>query len=731
MGQIINLINNSYVREHPFTDPITQTTPGGIAAPAQNHSYIFPGDELFLYNFFTFPSDHPTAGSINDIHFISAKVSLISKHPEVFSEEFSEQFLSSRIFTLDSFITQFNNVNAPLIPWTSDGYAPFLNIEQDRNFKLPSGDLRREVKMFTTHTPSSNQWKFWFYYPILFRWEYWLAKTGVNNFFFDVNEPQNGHNEWWYRYYQTVGGGDWRIYSRLEVTAMVMGVETVFKSDRLLTPDAAVGGDVNDYNSNADWINKSVKTAVIMGTPSNTPCLIKSNEDTEVFGYFDKVAPWDPSEQTNISAVIWMEPFEGAGVTQRTRASSLYPVGSESAFYGLGTSITDDSGIGITDDSGDYIVIDDNGNGVIVYFDALNPEKVVVFGLIDHEKLATIYPGVTKFTLYVRLYNSYVDVDKTRKGECIKQDALLITMPVTNDLCDRREPMCPFNLDVFAQKGGSDDLKNDKSDFYEYADARITDIQFTLQKQVGYCNDQWEDKVTISNQLYGNYFAFGNDPNLSGDAFEDDYGKKYTGLLLKWQKVIDAWDIGNYRMKITKTDIFSNTEVSYDPRTFCLREYNCNLINRTVRIETLNQGLRGTLNDPTVLIDYGSGWNGQVRLKGVMKYKGSGYTTETNQYGDTNHNMIRPIINEQKPKYILSIRPVPGWMHFRLSTEVLQADQILITDYNTANLHDFVRVPVMNDGEFTPLDTNLMNVLSPVDISLAYGQNNLRKRNSQ
>lgn len=192
-----------------------------------------------------------------------------------------------------------------------------------------------------------------------------------------------------------------------------------------------------------------------------------------------------------------------------------------------------------------------------------------------------------------------------------------------------------------------------------------------------------------------------------------------------------AYGAGTYRMKIVKTDVFGNVSSYYDNRIFCLKPYHCNLINRTVRIEVLNIGQRGAISNPKIQIDYSSGWKSQYRLKGVMKYKGSAYVKEFNQYGESDFNAYRPTVDEQTPKFILSIRPVPGWMDFFLSTNVLQADQILITDYNTSNRHPFKQMPVKNDAEFTPRDNNLMNPLSDVDITLSYGQNNLRRRNSE
>jgi hypothetical protein len=729
MATLIKLTGKGFIREQPFTDPITQPTPAGLVAPAQNHSYIFPGDEIVAWWKVQFPADHPTAPDMNSIDLKSVKVSIIAKHPNVFDEMFSEQFLSSRVFSLDSFTQTFNNNNAPNIPWTSDGWARNLTTLQDRNdIKLPSGDFRRQIKFFTTHTPSSNQWEYYFFWPFLFRWEYWIGKNGVNNFFFDSGSPQNGKNEWWYHYFKTVGAGDWRIYTRIELYAIVQGEQTVFKSDLLLTPDGT-GGDVNDYSSNPDWIDKSIKTSVVHGSPSNTPCLIKSNQFTEVWAFFKKNSAWSVNEQTKLSTVFSIEPFEGPGMTALTRGSSTELVGGETVFIGLDRSLTDDAGLGITDENGDFIVTSINGNGAELYFNALAPTEVKCFAMIDHNKLANVYPGVTKFTLYARLYNSYVDADKTRMGEKLMQVAYLVTIPQTNSLCDLSTPMCPFNLKVYAERSKADELRNDITSFYEYGDLFINAIEFTLQKRDDTCNGDFLDKQVINDLSLGRFFAFGESNDFLGGTFTDDYNKKYTGLQLDWHSVLLAYGIGNYRLKIRKTDTTGAITTGYSP-DYCLKEWNCNLTDGSVIIEFWNEGLRGSLQDPLNYIDYKGGWYDRIRVDATFIQKGSKYQEERNQYGDSLYNVMKPYISEQKPEYLLHIKPIPGDLDDFISTNILQADRILVTACNSRGRKELIRIPVMNAGDYTPRDNNLTNPLSDVQVNFAYGQNNLRKQNS-
>ncbi len=733
MGNLIKVTGKAFLREHPFIDPDAQPT------PVQKHSFIFPGDEIVFYHDLDLPGD-AGAASISQVQLISMELSLIAQKPQVFSEEFSEQFKSTRNFKLDNFIATFNNANAPIIPWGADGYAPYVTLLQDRNWRLPPGDFRRQIKLMTKHTAATTNWTYRFMWPVLFRWEYWKALLGVNNDFYNPVEPQNGQNNWWYHYFVL---NKWIIKSRLDLYVKVLGVNKKIRSELNLTPGTI---DVNDYESSVDWGTLSIKTSAVGGAPSNTPCLINGNRDTEVWAYFEKKTPFDINEQGEISGVMWVEPYLGAGRDARTRASSLYQITPESVFAGLNTSITDDSGTGITDALGNYIVTDSNGVGVKILFDGIVPEKVVMFGIIDFNKLANAWPGEKKFSIKARLYDSMIDAGETKQGEEIMQDAILISTFDLNTLCEPTRPMCPFELKVYADLADSSFIKNDKSDFYQFANGLFADVSFVLQKNNSTCGDDWEDVAAISetkdNEMdmtgisqsdYGRYFAFGTNPDFSGAAFEDDNGQKYTGLFLEWRKVLAAFGIGTYRMKTVKVDVFGNITSTYDERIFCLRAYNCNLANRTIKIETLNEGMRGSFTNRMVQIDYAGGWRGEIRLKGVMKYTGSGYVKEFNQYNDTKFNAFKPTINEQLPKFTLSIRPIPGWMDWILSTDVLQADEIKVTDFNTNNRHtnSFVRVPVMNDGDYTPRDNELRNPLSDVDIKFAYGLNNLRKRNSQ
>lgn len=717
---LIKLSNKSFLREHPFLNPVS------VPFPVQSRSYIFPGDEIVMYHKITLPTD-VSVTSINDIKFVSAKCSIIAQKPNVFSEEFSNQFLSTRIFELDSYTTAFNNTNARIIPWGSplgaDGYATNLTIKEDRNWQLPSGDFKREINFFTKHTNGASTWDYWFYFPVLFRWEYWMQLMTADNYFYNNTQPNDGLNHFWNHYFVN---GVWNLKSRLDLNVLINGIPQLVRAELNLTP---LADSINDYSSNTDYTQKNIKTSKIGGTLTNAPCFIYGKEFTVVVGDFRKVTPWTEDTE-KVKGLNWIEPFEGAGVTVRTRGSSFYNATPESVFIGLGTSATDDDGIGIQDGSGNYIVLLAGGKGAITIFDAATPEQVKVVSVIDNNKLNSIYTGSTKFTLYSRLYNSITVSGETSKGEELKQDASYLLEQNTSNVCTMKKPDCPFALKVYADETDTDDLKNDKSAFYYFGNATVASMVLTLQKNNVNCGDAYTDVITITNNAVGKFFSFGTNPDFSGTAFIDDYDKKYTGVFIDWRKVLLAYGTGNYRMKIVKTDVFGTVTTEYDQRQYCLYKYNCRLMDGSVRIEILNEGLRGIIGQDN-FIDYAGGWNDQIRLNGVFMKKGSSYTKEFNQYGDSSFNALKPITNEQTPKYTLAIKPIPGWMDYILSTDVLQADEIKITDYNLRNRHTLVKVPVINEGEYTPRDNNMGSVVADVVIEMSYGRNNLRKRNSQ
>ena len=345
--------------------------------------------------------------------------------------------------------------------------------------------------------------------------------------------------------------------------------------------------------------------------------------DTEVIAQFhcDDLLLTD-----EVKGVMWIESFEGDGITERTRISSEYDVESFSLWKSIDTS--------------NRLYIQNDGNG-----------NITLSAIIDYTKIPV---NKTNFTFYARIYNDTVGI----LGEEIKESDI-INIPEEPKQKDQPivkpfTPGCDFALVVFGDKESNDSLKNDKSEILRWGAGGITNIQLELQRQVG---NSWSFVDYLNDDDWGTNFAYG--------YRTDAYGKTYAGYLIDWKKVIDNVGESTYRVKTTYTDAYGVDTYAYS-QEFCLQQYYDFRAKKTVRIESYMRGLNGDILIPNLFIDYGSSWYQQIRLCGRLLYTKSAYTKEFNQYGDTSFNAFKPIINEQSPKFSLELKPIPGWLDFYL-----------------------------------------------------------------
>lgn len=402
----IKVYNKILLREHPDLSPVADAT------FEKGHSFIFPGDELVMTA--DFDSETDIGANAAGINFTAVKMSIIAKKPNVFSSEFSREFAATRWFELDSVTVPLDSSNAPIIPWGSDGYAPNLNFTSDRNWALPLADFRRQIKAFTTHVGGTNNWKYSFWFPLIFDERYWLALLNADNDFYDTGEPQNGKNQKWLRYHDTsVLPFGWLIKYRIELTYNYIGVSTpearVAWLTNTLVSEWNLSNEqtgIQDYESNPDFDSLEIKTGRVGDTPT-TDRYVFGTENTSCFAYFTKQTAWDVGEKDNLSAVFRIRPTEG-GDRLGSRASSQYPITADVVWTNVNNNLQTDTAVDIHTDTSDNIVLDNHGSGVLIDFDPLDDKNIIVQAEIDYTKLAAIFPGVTNFTIYCRLYNGTI-----------------------------------------------------------------------------------------------------------------------------------------------------------------------------------------------------------------------------------------------------------------------------------------------------------------------------------
>jgi len=186
--------------------------------------------------------------------------------------------------------------------------------------------------------------------------------------------------------------------------------------------------------------------------------------------------------------------------------------------------------------------------------------------------------------------------------------------------------------------------------------------------------------------------------------------------------VLSTHGTGFYRLKTDETNLFGNFEQL--SAEYCLLAYTSYRANGTVKLETTTTNLMGSIADPTDVVSYGAGWYTSLRLCGMFGFDTSEYTEERTEYRNGQQKWVK---DEQTVKYILKLKPVNGELHNFIKTDILQADEILITDYNANNPNKHISVNVNRNGSYEP-QWQPKTLLAKVDVNFKSAFNNLRKK---
>lgn len=301
-------------------------------------------------------------------------------------------------------------------------------------------------------------------------------------------------------------------------------------------------------------------------------------------------------------------------------------------------------------------------------------------------------------------------------GELIKETFFILQelpkgTPVELDILTSSTSDCPFCLTVLADEVDESEYKNDKTGFLFKFSELITSLTFTLQKKV---DGTFVDVETLNNDNWGTLYPL--------EFIIDDKNRKYVGYLVDWRLVLSGHGTGFYRLKTIETNLFGTFEQLSSE--YCLLAYTSHRANGTVKIETNTSGLSGDINDPTDIISYGSGWYTSIRLCGMFGFDTSDYVEERTEYRNGQQKWIK---DEQTVKYTLKLKPINAELHNFLKTNILQADEIIITDYNANNPNKHVSVNVNRNGNYEP-QWQPKTLLAKVDVSFKSAFNNLRKK---
>lgn len=224
--------------------------------------------------------------------------------------------------TLDSF--RINLENFPLIGSSPSVQA--IDFNHIRPYKIEDG-IRKVISFerdFNSDTLSTKY--FALNFPFMNRWEYWLKIIGlisIPSSLFDPSVPFNGGNNLWDRLANSSG---WTLAYRITFEIIQNG--KLFEQDfeHVLTSTY--------FESNTDWNNCNIKTYDINTNQeiiSGPKKFAYAATDTKVICSFEKTSG-DILDIDNVAIVIWAEGFEGSGISEITRISSVYDVINTSIF---------------------------------------------------------------------------------------------------------------------------------------------------------------------------------------------------------------------------------------------------------------------------------------------------------------------------------------------------------------------------------------------------------------
>lgn len=286
------------------------------------------------------------------------------------------------------------------------------------------------------------------------------------------------------------------------------------------------------------------------------------------------------------------------------------------------------------------------------------------------------------------------------------------------DLPDDLKHCCnDFFLHVLAEsEGGTDENKNDVSGFLWWFSSVVTGVTLTLYK----------DGVvveTLNNNDFGTFYAYQFKIN--------DLDQNFIGYQLNWFDVLAEHGVGEYKVRCTVTTAIAGMDGYLESPTFCLAPYTPENANGTVKLEYYLKGMMGVNADDEIKVDFEDlNWYNSYRLPGYLFGSPSNEYTTSDVELNTGQRLW--VENEKEIEFTLKLKPIPQFIHDILSTDFMQADLRLITDYNNMNPINVVKKKVIPSSGYSPKweKRELQNKLAPVEVKFKPLFNNFRKLRS-
>lgn len=571
------------------------------------------------------------------------------------------------------FILEQKNFNVANTPYV--GQYQLINVSQALPYHIPTAEIRKFMKIETGITGSNPLYTF--YYPYFNRWEYWTALQGVNAAFFSFTEPNNGFNHEWINY-DTLA--NWNIFFVAEVVVKIGATINTYTDDvqYVIKPrnESALSVTANIKTYDPDTLTELVDLSSKRYILGYKPTLIKA-QFTTTSGTFDTVFD---------SVNMGIEIFEEGGILGKRRMSSKWESDADTWFISLlanrKTKLTYSA-----------------GNTVCT-------AEV----LLDHTQLNI---NKAKYKLTARIYD-----DVTANNYLVDKEVYLIKdNPITEStevVTDKLIDCCSdYVWRVFGNVGDTDDeLKNDRNTFIWNFDFDVIDTntpEITLWK-----NGQLIDD--LDDNSFGILYPY--------NFFKNVDNRSFVGYEVNWGRVFNTYSSGVYHVQLEIETIFGQTIIQKSD-SFCVKQYSEDLADKTVRIEYYLNGIIGNSNFDELTTNYGElNLYNSHRFDGYFSFEKSRYEKDYIRY---ENGLDEKVTDEQFPEYVLDLKPIPAFKHNILRTDILQADKILVTDYNTRNFDKYYQKSVQVISEYAPNILYLKTKLAPIKLNFKPAINNLKR----
>ncbi len=231
-------------------------------------------------------------------------------------------------------------------------------------------------------------------------------------------------------------------------------------------------------------------------------------------------------------------------------------------------------------------------------------------------------------------------------------------------LCDLG---CEYIEQVFAKTGGAW-WQNDKNDFLLQKLISADTIVFKLYKDNVL-------KATITNNTYGDWYNFGDLTN-----------PLYTGFVVYWENVFNAFGAGNYQIKADK--VILGVATTFESQKFFLLEYTDERADGTTRIESYQNGnIMSSQFDYTDILT--GGWYQSFRMKGRLSSPKP--KIQTDRILNEDYELVQ-VQDKITKEYVLETEQIPSFLSNKLIYDNTLANKFLVTDYNIYNNEIFRRL---------------------------------------